>query len=117
MSPFVGRVVDRMEPWYATLIASSVCLAVYALQTAAAGLNVAVVIIVCFGMDIFRQTQQVSISTKVLGLDPLARSRLNAVLIIAVSIRLVGLSHRADSSWSADLHRADHGHCSGYVRV
>ena len=84
-SPFVGRLVDRMVPWYATLVASVVCLAVYALQTAAAGVSVAAVIIVCFGMDIFRQTQQVSISTRVLGLDPLARARMNAVLIIAVS--------------------------------
>jgi predicted MFS family arabinose efflux permease len=83
-SPFVGRIVDRMEPWYAILISSCVCVAVYAVQTAAAGLSVAVVIIVCFGMDVFRQTQQVSIATRVLGLDPLARARMNAVLILAV---------------------------------
>lgn len=86
LSPFIGRLIDGMVPWYATLIASSSCLAFYVLQTGTAGLSVAAVIIVCFGMDVFRQLQQVSISTRVMGLDPLARSRMNAVLIIAVSV-------------------------------
>lgn len=85
-SPLLGRLVDRMVPWYATLIATSAQVISYALQTAAAGLNVSVVIIVCFGIDSFRQFQQVSLTTSVFGLDPSARARMNAVLIISVSI-------------------------------
>ena len=57
----------------------------FTIQTAAVGLNVAVVVIVCIGLDIFRQPQQVSLTTAVLGLDASARSRLNAVLILSVS--------------------------------
>ena len=44
------------------------------------------VVIVTVGMNTLRQTQQVSTSTRVLGLHPLARSRLNAVLIIAATV-------------------------------
>ena len=83
-SPLLGRLVDRMIPWYATLIATTASVIFYAIQTAADGLNVAVPIIVCFGIDSMRQFQQVSLTTAVLGLDASARSRLNAVLILSV---------------------------------
>lgn len=83
-SPLLGRLVDRMIPWYATLIASSSQVIFYAIQTGAAGLNVAAVIIVCFGIDSMRQFQQVSLTAAVFDLDPAARSRMNAVLIISV---------------------------------
>ena len=78
MAPLIGRSIDRLVPWSATLVATLALLATFALQTAAVGLNVAVVVIVCIGLDIFRQTQQVSLTTAVLGLDASARSRLRA---------------------------------------
>lgn len=93
-SPFLGRAVDHMVPWYATLIATSTQVIFYAIQTAAAGLNVAAVIIVCFGIDSFRQFQQVSLTAAVFELDPAARARMNAVLIISVRLkRYSGLLH------------------------
>lgn len=84
MSPLLGKFVDKMVPWYATLIATSSQVAFYGIQTGAAGVNVAAVIVVCFGIDVFRQLQQVSLTSAIFGLDPNARSRLNAVLIISV---------------------------------
>lgn len=84
MSPFVGRFVDKLVPWYATLISTLALLVVYGIQTAAIGLHVSVVVIVIIGCDIFRQTQYVSLASSVLGLEPNARSRINAILIFTV---------------------------------
>ncbi|KAI0671253.1 major facilitator superfamily domain-containing protein, partial [Trametes maxima] len=86
MAPLIGRTIDKLVPWSATLVAILALLATFSIQTAAVGLNVAVVIIVCIGLDIFRQTQQVSLTTAVLGLDANARSRLNAVVILSLFI-------------------------------
>lgn len=84
MAPVVGRIIDRVIPWLATVIATFGSLIFYSIQTGAGGINIAAVIIACFGIDVFRQTQQVSLTTAVFGLDANARSRLNAVLIISV---------------------------------
>ncbi|CDO75002.1 hypothetical protein BN946_scf184965.g4 [Trametes cinnabarina] len=85
-APLIGRIIDKLVPWSATLVAIIALIITFTLQTAAVGLNVAVVVIVCIGLDVFRQTQQVSLTTAVLGLDPNARSRLNAVLILSLFI-------------------------------
>ena len=84
MAPIIGRTVDSLVPWSATLFGIIALIITFAIQTAAVGLSVAVVVIVCIGLDIFRQLQQVSLTTAVLGLDANARSRLNAVLILSV---------------------------------
>jgi len=55
-------------------------------QTAAGGINLAAVIIATLGLDIFRQMLHVSLSTAVFGISAAARSRLNAVLILAIFI-------------------------------
>ena len=86
MAPIIGRTIDRLVPWSATLVATCALLCTFALQTAAVGLNVSVVVLVTIGLDVFRQTQQVSLTTAVLGLDDSARSRLIAVLILALFI-------------------------------
>ncbi|KIJ05057.1 hypothetical protein PAXINDRAFT_21661 [Paxillus involutus ATCC 200175] len=66
VGPFIGRVVDRLVPWYATLVAMVMLLAFQAVQTAAGGINVWAVVIVCFGLDVARQMQQVSLTTATL---------------------------------------------------
>ena len=88
LMPVVGRTIDRLVPWSATLFGISMLLVTFSIQTAAAGLNVAVVVIVTIGLDLFRQMQQVSLTTAVLGLDANARSRLNAVINLAVRYQL-----------------------------
>lgn len=84
MSPFVGWSIDKLTPWYGILIADTALLATYALQTGAIGLHVSVVVIICISVDIFRQTQNVSLASHVLALEPNARARLNSVLIMSV---------------------------------
>ncbi|KIJ61088.1 hypothetical protein HYDPIDRAFT_116342 [Hydnomerulius pinastri MD-312] len=82
--PFMGRLIDRLEPWYVTLAATLALIVFQAVQTAAGGINVAAVVITCFGLDVSRQTQQVSLSTRMYGLSESARSRLNALLVLSV---------------------------------
>ncbi|KAG2121533.1 major facilitator superfamily domain-containing protein [Suillus cothurnatus] len=82
--PFSGRLIDRVVPWYATLIATSLLLVSQAVQTAAGGINVAAVVIACFALDVGRQAQQVSMTTRVLSISSAARARLNAIIILSL---------------------------------
>ncbi|TFY64812.1 hypothetical protein EVG20_g5817, partial [Dentipellis fragilis] len=83
MAPLVGKVVDRLIPWYATLFSTAVLVCVQAIYVGAAGVNIAAVVIVCVGLDIFRQMQQTSLTTAVFAINESARSRLNAVIILS----------------------------------
>ena len=84
-APIIGRIVDRVVPWFAAVISIIASLVFYGIQLVAGGVNIAAVVIVTIGIDLFRQTQQVSLTTSVFGLDAGARSRMNAVMIIAVN--------------------------------
>jgi hypothetical protein len=66
VGPLTGRLIDNLVPWYATLVATSILLVVQSVQTAAGGINVSAVVIACFGLDVARQMQQVSLTTAVL---------------------------------------------------
>lgn len=68
MSPVVGHVIDRLVPWYASLFGIVMLILFQSIQTGAGGINVAAVIIATFGLDIFRQMLQVSLTTAIFGL-------------------------------------------------
>ncbi|CCL99565.1 uncharacterized protein FIBRA_01583 [Fibroporia radiculosa] len=84
MAPFVGRLIDGLIPWFATVTAIMALLVFQAIAVGADGVNIAAVVIVCFGLDVFRQMAQVSLTTRVFSLDPNARARLNAVLLLSL---------------------------------
>ena len=90
-APLIGRSVDRMVPWFATVISIVCSISFYSIQLGAGGVNIAAVVIVAAGIDMFRQSQQVSLLTRVFGLDPNARARLNSVLVISVRFTLTPL--------------------------
>ncbi|KAI0927640.1 hypothetical protein AcV5_008122 [Taiwanofungus camphoratus] len=83
MAPLVGRAIDGLVPWFATVIAILALLVFQAIEVGAGGVNIAAVVVVCMGIDVFRQTTQVALTTAVFKLDPAARARLNAVLLLA----------------------------------
>ena len=83
-APFVGRTIDQYLPWTAALVATVGLIVFQAIQTGAGGVNIAAVVIVCFGIDVFRQFQHVSLNTIVFGIEPSASSRMNAVFQVAV---------------------------------
>ena len=67
LGPFVGRGIDNLFPWYATLFAILMTILFQSIQTGAGDINVVVVIIATIGLDVFRQMIQVSLTTTVFG--------------------------------------------------
>lgn len=65
LGPIGGRIIDKWQPWFISLFNICMLLVFQAIQTAAGGINVAAVIIVTFGIDVFRQNLQVSLSTSI----------------------------------------------------
>jgi hypothetical protein len=61
--PFFGRLLDRLVPWWSIIISTLLLLVFQAVQTGAGGISIAAVVISCFGLDLFRQIQTVSLST------------------------------------------------------
>ncbi|KAG6812712.1 hypothetical protein H0H93_013722 [Arthromyces matolae] len=105
MGPLVGKVVDRLVTWYGSLIGVIFLTCFQAIQTGAGGINIGAVIVATFGLDVFRQLVQVSLSTAIYGqveflvslsvrslmycffrIDPNARARLNAIMILSIFI-------------------------------
>ncbi|KAG9308521.1 major facilitator superfamily domain-containing protein [Chiua virens] len=78
--PLAGRFIDRRGAWYSVLVATLCLLVLQSIEMAAGGLHIGVVVVVCFGIDAFRQTQTVSLQTIIFSISEEARSRLNAVL-------------------------------------
>ncbi|KAH7913382.1 major facilitator superfamily domain-containing protein [Hygrophoropsis aurantiaca] len=105
--PFMGRLIDSLVPWYATLITTILLLVFQAVQTIGGGVNIAAVVIACFGLDVFRQTQQISLSTRMFSISETARSRLNALLVMSVFLgqvtgTSVGTKVFVEHGWRAD---------------
>ena len=65
--PFVGRGIDNLVPWYATLFAILMPILFQSIQTGAGDINVAVVVIATLGLDMFRQMIGVSLGTAIFG--------------------------------------------------
>ncbi|KAF8073364.1 MFS superfamily [Lyophyllum atratum] len=86
MGPLVGKLIDRLIPWYASLISLFFLVCFQSVQTGAGGINIGAVIISTLGLDIFRQMLQVSLSTAVFGISVAARARLNAIMILSLFI-------------------------------
>ncbi|KIY52041.1 MFS general substrate transporter [Fistulina hepatica ATCC 64428] len=82
MTPLVGRFVDRLVPWYASLSGIIMSLCFGAIYVAAAGLNISTVVMATIGLDVCRQMLQVSLSTAIFAIEPAARTRLNALFIV-----------------------------------
>ncbi|KAG6839688.1 hypothetical protein C0991_012553 [Blastosporella zonata] len=86
MGPLVGKFIDKLVPWYASLI-GVICLVCFqSIQTAAGGINIGAVVIATLGLDVFRQMLQVSLSIAVFEISASARSRLNAIMILSLFI-------------------------------
>jgi hypothetical protein len=67
MGPLGGRVLDHLLPWYGTLISVSALLLVLCIQIGAGGINIGAVVVVAFGIDVFNQMIQVSVTTAIYG--------------------------------------------------
>jgi hypothetical protein len=68
--PLIARSTEGMVPWYASLISVVAMTAIQVIQVAAGGIHISAVVIVAFGLDVFRQMLQVSLSTAVFRYHP-----------------------------------------------
>ncbi|QRW08445.1 major facilitator superfamily transporter [Ceratobasidium sp. AG-Ba] len=83
-APLVGRFVDKLSGWTTTGISIAIGIAFQSTFTGAAGLHIAAVVVVCFGIDVGSQMNQVSNSSRIYAIEPLARARMNAVFVISI---------------------------------
>ena len=65
LGPFVGRGIDNLVPWYASLFAILMIILFQSIQTGAADISVAAIVIATIGLDVFSQMIQVSLTTAV----------------------------------------------------
>lgn len=84
LGPALGYAVDRLDAWYGAFVSLIIGTIFLAVQTGAGGITVVAVILAAFGYDLSRQSLAVSLSARIFALDPAARSRMNAVFILAV---------------------------------
>ncbi|KAJ7819645.1 major facilitator superfamily domain-containing protein [Mycena olivaceomarginata] len=75
---FRGRLVDKLIPWYASLVAVIAATCFQAIQVGAGDVSVGAIIVVIMGLDVFRQMLQI------IAAD--ARARLNAVFVLSLFI-------------------------------
>lgn len=83
-TPIYGRVIDRLVPWHVSVAMTIGLFATFSLYWGAAGVTLAAPVLVTLAMDVFRQSQQISLSTRILTLDDGLRSRLNACSMFSV---------------------------------
>ncbi|KAL0064261.1 hypothetical protein AAF712_008846 [Marasmius tenuissimus] len=84
MGPVIGRIIDNLIPWYATLFGSIGTIVFATVLLIGGGLHISAVVIAVVGLDLFRQTVQTSLSTELFNIAPEARARLNAVNILGI---------------------------------
>ena len=65
--PFLGRGIDKLVPWYATLFGILMAILFQSVQTGAGNISIAAVVTAIIGLDVFRQTIQVSLTTAIFG--------------------------------------------------
>jgi hypothetical protein len=88
MAPLYGRAIDNLAPWYMSLVSTVLLLATKALYLGAAGLTIAVPVLVTVGLDVARQCQQIALAARVFAIEDGMRARLNAVSIFSVRVRV-----------------------------
>ncbi|KAJ3885068.1 major facilitator superfamily domain-containing protein [Lentinula edodes] len=93
LAPLVGRFIDFLVPWQASLVACLGLLLFQIVQVVGNGLSVAAVIIATIGLDVFRQMLETSVAISIFSIAPHARARLNAIYILSLFIgQVIGSS-------------------------
>ncbi|VDB87205.1 unnamed protein product [Peniophora sp. CBMAI 1063] len=83
-TPIYGRAIDRLVPWHVSVAMTIGLLSTFSLYWGAAGVSLAIPVLVTLGLDVFRQSQQISLATRIFMLDDGLRSRLNACSMFSI---------------------------------
>jgi predicted MFS family arabinose efflux permease len=105
-APYAGRLADRRGAEWVTRIAAAVTVASFGVMLAmpllSTGAQLALLALATVGFDLGVQASLISHQTIVFGLEPPARSRLNAILMTSVFIGMAAggfLGAQALASW------------------
>jgi len=105
-APFAGRLADRRGPEWVTRLAAAITVASFATMLAmpllSTGAELALLALATVGFDLGVQASLISHQTIVFGLEPPARSRLNAILMTSVFVGMAAggfLGAQALASW------------------
>lgn len=101
MAPFIGRFIDFLVPWHASLVACLALVVFQIVQVVGNGLNIAAVIIATIGLDVFRQMLETSLATSIfrfvllsiLCIVPSLWSPLTYISVFLPSVSLLKLEH------------------------
>lgn len=86
LAPQIGRVVDKIVPWYAQLFGLVINIIAMTIALTAAKQSVAVIVIVILVYDCGQSMLQISSSYRIAGIDPSARARLNSCFLLSLFI-------------------------------
>ncbi|KAK4052877.1 hypothetical protein OIO90_004153 [Microbotryomycetes sp. JL221] len=90
-APFVGRLVDRLQPWCGVLIGIVLNMLTQGVYIGGASISIVAVVIVIFLLDVAQQLTQVSNSASVFGIGDAGRARRSAVYVFSIFVgQLVG---------------------------
>lgn len=114
-APFVGKLVDRLVPWFGILIGICGFAVSQAIYIGAAGVSVGAVVVTIFVLDVAQQMQQVSNSSQIFAINAAARARLSAVYIFCIFCgQLVG-TKAGTTVYLLYGYRASGGFCLGLI--
>ncbi|KAJ7663272.1 major facilitator superfamily domain-containing protein [Mycena polygramma] len=101
LGPLMGRLIDALVPWYSALLAVLLLGVFNIIQMAAGGLNIGAVVVVAFGLNLFRQLVQSTSATIVLSISEEARGRLGAINVFSLTGTAIGTHIYLHSGWRA----------------
>ncbi|KAJ7046397.1 major facilitator superfamily domain-containing protein [Mycena alexandri] len=84
--PFVGRLIDQLIPWYASLVAVLLLFCFQGIQVGAGDTSIGAVVIAIIGLDVFRQMLQMSLAASIFSISATARARLNALFVLSLFV-------------------------------
>jgi len=64
-NPFAGKLLDKLLPWYGSLISVCSMIIFHSVHLGAGGVHIAAVAVAVFGLDVVHQALQVSLSIAV----------------------------------------------------
>ncbi|KAI5477871.1 major facilitator superfamily protein [Pseudohyphozyma bogoriensis] len=116
-APLVGRFTDRQHGWTVTALGLMLLLCIQAIFTAAAGKNIAAVVVVILGLDVGQQMQQVGITSRIMKISPESRARISSLYIFSTFLgQLIGtaVGSRVYLKWG---YHASGGLCMAFIAV
>ncbi|KAK0498134.1 major facilitator superfamily domain-containing protein [Armillaria luteobubalina] len=83
LTPLATLTVDKLHPWYGSVLGTILYACFQALLVAAAGLHFASILLAIIGIVVFCRVLQVSLQMSVFSISKAATTRLNALLLLS----------------------------------